>query len=91
MALAPRTPPISERRSIRLHLPFPLLSDRRLALADALSLPTFAVEIEGTTETLLRRLTFILSQGVIEHVLYPVFPPDADADSVIAWLKNRPD
>lgn len=75
--------------AIRLHLPFPLLSDHRLVFAEALSLPTLTVEIEGTAETLLRRLTFILFQGVIEHVFYPVFPPDADADNVIAWLKDH--
>ena len=71
----------------RLHLPFPLLSDERLALANALSLPTF--EVEGMT--LIKRLTLIVNDGVIETVFYPVFPPDADAGNVVAWLRERQD
>ena len=37
--------------------------------------------------TLLKRLTLIVKDGRIEHVFYPVFPPDKHADEVIAWLK----
>ena len=69
----------------RLHLPFPLLSDERLELATALELPTF--EVEGIT--LIRRLTLVINDGAIETVLYPVFPPDADAGNVAAWLRGR--
>jgi peroxiredoxin len=67
----------------RLHLPFAILSDSSLALTHALSLPMFATH----GMTLLRRLTLILRDGVIEHVFYPVFPPDQNAADVIAWLK----
>jgi peroxiredoxin len=69
----------------RLHLPFPLLSDESLALTRALRLPTFT--IHGMT--LLKRLTLILRDGAIEHVFYPVFPPDRNAGDVIAWLQVR--
>ena len=69
----------------RLHLPFAILSDAALALTRALRLPTF--ETHGMT--LLRRLTFIVRGGVIEHVFYPVFPPDQNAGEVAAWLKAR--
>lgn len=69
----------------RLHLPFQLLSDERLELARALAFPTF--EIEGMT--LIKRLTLIIHNGVIEHVFYPVFPPDSNAPSVIHWLVER--
>jgi peroxiredoxin len=70
----------------RLHLPFTLLSDEHLTLTRALSLPTF--EANGTT--LLKRLTMVILDGVIEHVFYPVFPPDRNAADVIAWLQaNR--
>lgn len=71
----------------RLHLPFPLLSDESLAFASALHLPTF--EVDGMT--LIRRLTLMVSDGVIEKVFYPVFPPDADAANVAAWLRARRD
>jgi peroxiredoxin len=79
-----------EEAAARLHLPFPLLSDEKLALTSALALPTFEVEIDGRPHTLLRRLTMIITDGTITHVFYPVFPPDADAERVIAWLRDHP-
>ena len=69
----------------RLHLPFDLLSDEKLSFAQALRLPTF--EVDGMT--LIKRLTLILHDGLIEHVFYPVFPPDANAPAVIHWLVER--
>ena len=66
----------------RLHLPFPLLSDEKQALARALRLPTF--EAEG--ETLLKRLTLVIRDGRILKVFYPVFPPDRSALDVLDWL-----
>ncbi len=70
----------------RLHLPFELLSDSGLAFAGALRLPTF--EIEGLV--LIKRITLILSDGRIEKVFYPVFPPDKNAQEVVAWLSGNP-
>jgi peroxiredoxin len=69
----------------RLHLPFPLLSDASLAFATALGLPTFTVD----GMTLIKRLTLVVRDGAIETVFYPVFPPDADAALVAAWLSTR--
>jgi peroxiredoxin len=69
----------------RLHLPFPLLSDEHLALAHAMRLPTF----ETAGMTLLKRLTFVIKDGTVEHVFYPVFPPDRNARDVIEWLRRR--
>jgi peroxiredoxin len=66
----------------RLHLPFDLLSDEKLALARALKLPTF--EVEGMR--LIKRLTLITSDSAIVKVFYPVFPPDRNAGDVLAWL-----
>ena len=70
----------------RLHLPFELLSDSEFALTDALRLPTF--DFEGVR--LLKRLTLIVRAGRIEHVFYPIFPPDRHADEVLAWLSTSP-
>ncbi|HXF67446.1 MAG TPA: peroxiredoxin [Burkholderiales bacterium] len=66
----------------RLRLPFALLSDANLEFATALGLPTF--EVAGMT--LIKRLTLIVRAGAVEHVFYPVFPPDRNADEVLAWL-----
>ena len=69
----------------RLHLPFPLLSDASLALSRAMALPAFIV----ADVTLLRRIGLILRDGIVEHVFYPVFPPDRHADEVVAWLTDN--
>jgi len=66
----------------RLHLPFELLSDERLAFARALKLPTF--DVAGMR--LIKRMALIARDGVIEKVFYPVFPPDRNAGDVLAWL-----
>jgi peroxiredoxin len=71
----------------RLHLPFPVLSDERLALARALDLPTFTT----SGMTLLKRMALIIDHGVISKAFYPVFPPDKNAEEVIAWLRNQQD
>lgn len=70
----------------RLHLPFPLVSDAALELTKALELPVFTVR--GVT--LLKRLTLIVRGGTVEHVFYPVFPPDTHAATVLAWLRTHP-
>ena len=72
----------------RLHLPFALLSDQSLTLARALRLPTFEVEVLGTT--LIKRLTLLVHSGRIEQVWYPVFPPSRNAEDVLAWLREHP-
>jgi len=70
----------------RLHLPFELLSDNLFELTSALRLPTF----EYNSLRLIKRLTLIIENGAIRKVFYPVFPPNENADNVIAWLRaNR--
>jgi len=71
----------------RLHLPFSLVSDAQHTLADALRLPS----LSASGRRLLRRLTMIIEDGRIAHVLYPVFPPDRNAQAVVDWIgANRP-
>jgi peroxiredoxin len=69
----------------RLHLPFAILSDAKLAFARALGLPTFSV----AGMTLLKRMALVIDDGVIVKVFYPVFPPDKNAAEVIAWLRHH--
>ena len=51
-----------------------------------MNLPTF--KVAGIT--LIKRLTMIMRDGVVESVFYPVFPPDKNAEQVIEWLSNNP-
>jgi peroxiredoxin len=69
----------------REHIPFPLLSDPGLKLAETLRLPTF--EVDGMT--LYKRLTLVAEAGRIAKVFYPVFPPDRNAAEVLGWLRAR--
>ncbi len=68
----------------RLHLPFSLLSDEKLELARALDLPSF----EAGGLVLLERLTMIIKDGVVEHVMFPVSDPAQNAEDVIEYLRQ---
>lgn len=68
----------------RTELPYPLLSDAAFRLTSALRLPTF--EADGMR--LIKRLTLITSHGKIGRVMYPVFPPDRNAEEVLAYLRS---
>jgi peroxiredoxin len=70
----------------RLKVPFEVLSDAQMTLVRALKLPTFT----AGGMTLIKRLTIVASAGRIEHVFYPVFPPDTHAEEVIGWLRAHP-
>ena len=63
-------------------MPFPVIADPDRRLGAALDLPTF--EFEGVT--LYRRVTLVFEAGAIAKVFYPVFPPDRNAEEVLAWL-----
>jgi len=67
----------------RLKLPFPILCDAKLELARALDLPTFT----AAGMTLLKRMALVIDDGVITKVFYPVFPPDKNAEEIVAWLQ----
>ncbi|MEV4441273.1 MerR family transcriptional regulator [Streptomyces sp. NPDC049577] len=71
----------------RLRLPFAMLSDPALRLAEALRLPLF----EAGGARLYKRLTLVVRDGLIEHVFYPVFPPGEHAGQVLEWLRAHPE
>jgi peroxiredoxin len=84
--LSTQTTDYQREMAQRLHLPFEVLSDARFAFVDALRLPTF--EVDGMR--LVKRLTLVIKDTRIEHVFYPVFPPDQGADQVVSWLERHP-
>jgi peroxiredoxin/catechol 2,3-dioxygenase-like lactoylglutathione lyase family enzyme len=69
----------------RLHLPFPILSDAELKFTRALKLPTFTI----AGMTLLKRMAWVIDDGIVGKVFYPVFPPDRSAAEVVAWLRSN--
>jgi peroxiredoxin len=70
--------------SERLGILYPVIADPELRLGDALGLPTF--EFEGAT--LYKRVTLVFDAGRVAKVFYPVFPPDRNAEEVVAWLAS---
>lgn len=72
----------------RLRLPFTMLSDQDFALGDAMGLPVFTAPGH---ERLYARLTLVIRDGVIEHVFYPIFPPNTHGQQVLEWLVANPE
>ena len=68
----------------RLHLPFLVVSDEAYQFQKALKMPTF----EAAGMNLLKRVTLIANNGVINAVHYPIFPSDSDPAWVIDYLRN---
>ena len=76
--------PLEEQREFarREAIPYPLLSDPDLRLADALGLPTFPFD----GRRYYRRLTLIARERRVVKVFYPVFPAERSAADALAWL-----
>jgi peroxiredoxin len=83
--LSTQDPAYQREAAERLHLPFALLSDEDLKLTRAMKLPTF----ETSGMTLLKRFTLVIRDGTVQHVFYPVFPPDQSASDVVAWFSQQ--
>jgi peroxiredoxin len=83
--LSTQTTAYQQEMARRLQLPYEVLSDAEFRLTEALALPTF----EAGGMRLLKRFTLLVRAGRIEACFYPVFPPDADAEQVVAWLRER--
>jgi peroxiredoxin len=69
----------------RNHMPFPVIADPERRLGQALRLPTF--DVDGIT--LYKRITLVAEACAVAKVFYPVFPPDRNAEEVVAWLRGR--
>jgi peroxiredoxin len=84
IGLSVQTTDYQKEMADRLHLPFPVVSDANYQFQKALNLPTFM----AAGMTLLKRVTLIANDGVIEAVHYPIFPSDSDPAWVINYLRS---
>ncbi|KAG5638828.1 hypothetical protein H0H81_009599 [Sphagnurus paluster] len=66
-------------------LPYELLSDEGLDWVMALGLPT----LEWQGRKLVKRLALAVRDGKVVKTWYPIFPPNKNAQEVIAWLKDE--
>jgi peroxiredoxin len=85
IGLSVQTTEYQKEMAERLHLPFPVVSDAAYQFQKALNMPTFIT----AGMTLLKRVTLIANNGVIEAVHYPIFPSDSDAPWVVNYLKSH--
>jgi peroxiredoxin len=72
------------RLASRAKITYPLLSDRRLVLAERMRIPT----IQSGEERLYQRLVFIARAGRVAQVFYRVAPL-ACASQVAQWLSGQ--
>jgi peroxiredoxin len=85
VGLSVQTTEYQKEMAERLHLPFPVVSDVNYQFQKAMNMPTFV----AAGMTLLKRVTLIANNGVIEAVHYPIFPSDSDPAWVIDYLKSH--
>jgi peroxiredoxin len=69
----------------RNHITYPLIADPELRLAGALRLPAF--DVAGMR--LYKRITLVVEACAVAKAFYPVFPPDKNAEELVAWLRER--
>ena len=70
--------------SLRLQVPYDVVSDQQLLFASSLNLPTFSIN----EKKFIKRLTLIVEKSIIKHIFYPVFPPNQHINEVLEWLKK---
>jgi peroxiredoxin len=85
VGLSVQTTEYQKEMADRLHLPFSVVSDVDYEFQKALNMPIFVT----AGMTLLKRVTLIANNGVIEAVHYPIFPSDSDAAWVVSYLKSH--
>ncbi len=81
--LSAQSPETQQTFALRAGISYLLLSDEKLAFADALSLPRFTT---GGVDYL-SRLTMIVRNGIIYRVTYPIAHPANHARELLQSLK----
>ena len=71
--------------TIRLQIPYDVVSDQDLAFSKAINLPIFSIE----NKIYLKRVTLIIEKSIIKKVFYPVFPVNNHIDEVLNWLNKN--
>ena len=71
--------------TMRLQIPFDVVSDQELILASAINLPIFFID----DKKFLKRVTMIVEKSVIKKVFYPIFPPNTHINEVLEWLNKN--
>jgi len=87
LGLSTQTSEFQSEFKRRNRVTFDYLSDSDLRLATAMRLPIFEFPIaSGGPNRLFKRMAWFVDQNQIQHLWYPVFPPDQNAAQVLGWL-----
>ena len=71
--------------TLRLKIPYDVLSDRQLKFTNAMNLPTFTIN----HDIFIKRLTIIVEKNIIKKFFYPIFPVNKHIVDLINWLKDN--
>lgn len=71
--------------TVRLRIPYDVLSDQELIFASSIKLPTFSIE----NKKFLKRVTMIIEKSVVKKVFYPILSPKQHIVEVLNWLNNN--
>lgn len=71
--------------SLRLNLPFDILSDHNLKLSSCINLPTFKIK----NKIFIKRMSIIVENSIIKKVFYPIYSPNKHINDVLKWLNKN--
>ena len=71
--------------TLRLNIPYDIVSDINLELVKKIDLPTFKID----NKIYIKRLTLIVEQSKIKCVFFPIFSPQNNIFDVLKWLKKN--
>lgn len=71
--------------TMRLRIPYDIVSDQELIFSSSINLPTFSID----KKKFLKRVTMIVEKSVIKKVFYPIFPSNTHINEVLSWLNNN--
>ena len=77
----------NKEMTMRLSVPFDVLSDEKLELKTILKLPIFSIN----KEIYLKRITIIVEKNIIKKVFYPIFSINKHVEEILKWLQENQD
>ena len=75
----------NKEMTLRLSVPYDILSDDKLELTNLLNLPNFLIN----NQSYLKRLTLIVEKNIIKKVFYPIFPINRHIEDILKWLQEN--
>ena len=71
--------------SLRLNIPFDMLSDKDLKLVKKLKLPILKVD----NNVYIKKLTLIVEKNTIIKIFFPIISINKHIDEILLWLKEN--